>query len=253
MEAISCLSENGKMPDDIHFLFTICEEDGFRGAKAIDDRHIARALNFVVDSGGVPIGYTVSRGASQYDFLCLVQGRMSHTGSPRGLNALLLCAQFMTQISSGQISPQTYVNIANLNCESNPNTIPEQAIFSGQVLSYDENEACRMLDTMSQEAEAFFVENGCKGKFSYECTCHGFQSDTAIIEYAKNAAKNVGLPFSQGSTGAGSDAHVFVQKGASAIKISCGMMNVHSNDESIRFDDMIQCVKYVLALAGYPN
>ncbi len=250
LEAMARMQENGGIPDDVHFLFTTCEEDGFRGAKAIDEQHIADAYNFVVDSGGVPVGYTVSRGASQYDFLCHVQGRMSHTGNPHGLNAALLCARLMGQVKSGRVSDKTFINMADIFCESNPNTIPERAGFKGQILTFDDDEARQLLDAMYEETRAFFDENGCDGGFSFECACRGYQSDRRIIEYAKRAAQKAGLPFSLGSTGAGSDAHVFAQRGASAVKISCGMMNVHSNDECVHLDDMMQCVKYVLALAG---
>jgi len=252
LETMACMKECGGLPDDIHFIFTTCEEDGFRGAKAVDERHIADAFNFVVDSGGLPIGYTVSRGVSQYDFLFEIQGRMSHTGNPKGLNALLLCARLMGQIKSGRVSGKTFVNIADIYCESNPNTIPERAEFKGQILTFDDEEACRLLGAMRDEAQGFFDANGCDGCFSFECTCRGFQSGTRIIEYAREAAQRAGLPFSLGSTGAGSDAHVFEERGAKAVKISCGMMNVHSNDEYIRLDDMMKCVEYVLALAGSP-
>jgi tripeptide aminopeptidase len=253
LEAMACMQENGGIPDDVHFLFTTCEEEGFRGAKAVGEQHIADAYNFVVDSGGVPVGYTVSRGASQYDFLCRVQGRMSHTGNPHGLNAALLCARLMGQVRSGRVSDKTFINMADVFCQSNPNTIPEHAGFKGQILSFDDDEACRLLDAMYEDIRAFFAENGCEGSFFFECACQGYQSDRRIIEYAKQAAQKAGLPFSLGSTGAGSDAHVFAQRGASAVKISCGMMNVHSNDECVHLDDMMQCVKYVLALADIPR
>lgn len=70
------MHENSGIPNGVHFIFTTCEEDGFLGVRYVDKRYFSEAYTFVADSGGLPIGYTVIKGVSQYDFWVSVFGIM---------------------------------------------------------------------------------------------------------------------------------------------------------------------------------
>ena len=250
LAAMACIQDNGGVPDDVRFIFTTCEEEGFLGAQHLDTRHFLGAYNFVVDSGGLPVGRVVSRGASQYDITINVEGRMSHTGHPDGPHALLLSAELLGIIKTGRVSKETFVNISDLQCEGNDNTIPKRAVIKGQILSFNDDEALSLLCEMDKTISGFLVQHGLKGGLVYTCSAPGYVSDTDIIAYAKKAAASAGLPFEEGQTGAGSDAHVMIGRGAKALKISSSMMNVHSDDEYVSLADLDLCVQYVLALAG---
>lgn len=250
LEAIAELKEKDALTDDIHFIFTTCEEDGFNGAKYLDERHFHDALNFVVDSGGVPIGYTVNQGVGQYDFKVTVKGKMSHSGGSGGINSLVLAALLISRMKTGRLSDNTFVNICGITCQGNPNTVPECTEFTGQVLSFDDYEARQLLDQLHKTVNEFSGEHSVPVDFSYVCQCKSFltETNTDIVEYARRAALKAGLEFSLGRTGAGSDAHIFIERGAKALKISNGMMKVHSGEEYIKLEDMAKCVEYVLAL-----
>jgi tripeptide aminopeptidase len=251
LAAIAYMQENGGIPDDVGFIFTTCEEKGFAGAWNLDERHFVDAYNFVVDSGGLPVGRVVSRGASQYDIMIDVEGRMSHTGHPDGPHALLLSAELLGHIKTGRVSKETFVNISDLKCEGNDNTIPKRVTVRGQILSFDDDEALSLLREMDIIVRGFLSQHGLSGGLAYACTAPGYVSDADIVAYAQKAAASAQLPFEEGWTGAGSDAHVLTARGAKALKISSGMMNVHSDEEYVSLADLGFCVRYVLALAGF--
>lgn len=251
LEAITCMHQNNGIPDGVHFIFTTCEEEGFLGARYVDERHFSKAYTFVADSGGLPIGYTVIKGVSQYDFCVSVLGLMSHTGNISSVNAVAIAAQIIGALKLGRFSKDTVVNVSEISCESNPNTDPECVQFNGQVLSFNDKEVNEVLEEIEHTAKRFTQENACRYEFTCTCRCKGFNlnKNTEIVAYAQEAARKACLDFSTGKTGAGSDAHIFIERGGQAIKISTGMMNVHSNEEYISIDDMEKCVQYILMLA----
>lgn len=211
LEAITCMHENSGIPDGVHFIFTTCEEDGFLGVRYVDKRHFSKAYTFVADSGGLPIGYTVIKGVSQYDFWVSVFGVMSHTGNDLNVNAISITAQIFGSLNIGRYSKNTVVNVSEISCESNPNTVPECVKFGGQILSFDDKEAIEVLTAIEQTVKKITHENTCRYEFIGMLTCKGFEFDmnTQIIAYAQNAAHKACLDFSLGKTGAGSDAHIF--------------------------------------------
>ena len=254
LESIVRMREQGDLPQDIHFLFTVSEEEGFLGAKYVDERHFKDAYAFVVDSAGAPIGHVVTKGVGQYRFEMTVTGRMSHTSSRgKGVSAILCAAEMLCKLPASHQPGEVFVNIAHIHSHGNPNTVPEKVFVSGQVLYYDQRAAKRIMDEMENVAMGCAKRRGAVLEFRSELQCEPFtvQDTDGIVRYARTAAREAGLDFHTGQTGAGSDAHMFAQRGGNAIKIATGMKNVHSRDEHISLRDMEECVRYILALAGF--
>ncbi len=252
LEAAARMHERGGISQDCHFLFTTAEEEGFLGAKHIEERHFLNAYTFVVDSGGTPGGYTVTRGVGQYAFSIAVRGEMSHAGSGKRTNAVIAAAELIDALPKEMVCEGVYVNIARMAGEGNPNTIPDEAILSGQILFAERAVAERVIEEMKQVAQSVLLRRGALHTFSTELQCEPFcvPDDAAIIAYARMAAQKAGLAFSTGQTRAGSDAQIFAKRGGKTVKISTGMQHVHSHRECVRLTDMDDCVRYVCALAG---
>lgn len=250
LEMIAVLMDNGGIPKGVHFVFLTDEELEFSGAWNVPERHFISALNYVLDSGKTPIGFIVIKGASHYCFEIKVTGVMSHVGNLTGAHSLLACTRIIGALQIGRKSEQTVLNISNIRCESNPSTVPKVAVAEGQLLSFNEDEAAKLLREIENTAIRVAGENGCSAEFSCVLRAPGFQAaeNSAIVNLAKAAALQESLDFSTGKTGAGSDAHVISHRGGQAIKISTGMMNVHTDQENININDMAKCVRYCLAI-----
>ncbi len=252
LEAMARMRDTGGIPEDVHFVFTTCEEDGFLGAKHLDERHFLGAYTFVVDSGGVPVGYTVNRGASQDSFGIKVYGKMSHASGNNGVNAVVAAGELLAALPKGRVSDGCFVNVQSIYAPQNPNTVPDLTIIKGGVLAQD-GQAGPVLNEMVKTCEGFSARTGIKCEIDVKNDCDGFytKEDAAIVSYARSAAQKAGLEFSLGKTGAGSDAQIFAQRGGQTLKISTGMMKVHSKEEYVMLEDMERCVDYVLKLAGF--
>lgn len=251
LEAMARMQEAGGIADDVHFVFTTCEEDGFLGAKHLDQRHFIDAYTFVADSGGVPIGYTVNRGVSQDSFEIKLLGRMSHASSLKGLNAITAAAELLALLPKGRLSEHSFVNIQDISTLPNPNTVPDFAAIKGGVLAYN-GQGESAINEIIKTCERFSALSGIKYEINVTHDCDEFytKEDSPIVAHAESAAQKANLNFSLGKTGAGSDAQIFAQRGGQTLKISTGMMGVHSKGEYIMLNDMERCVDYVLKLAG---
>ncbi|MDR2766833.1 MAG: M20/M25/M40 family metallo-hydrolase, partial [Treponema sp.] len=252
LELMALLHERGGIPPDIHFLFTTCEESGFRGAWALDPRHFTDAYNFVVDSGGVPLARVVNSGVGQASFSIGITGVMAHASSRGGKNAALFAAECIAAVRPGPAGASSFIHVASLECPGSPNTIPDGALIGGQLLYDDEAEAEALLEETRAAVCALADRAGFTVVFSANRDCAPWTrpENDPLLEYARLAAAKVGLPFHTGRTGSGSDAQVIARRGGRVIKISTGMLAPHSAEERIDFRDMKKALRFLWALAG---
>jgi tripeptide aminopeptidase len=246
LELIASLHEKGGLAPDIHFLFTVCEEAGFLGARALDPRHFSGAYNFVVDSGGVPMARAVSAGAGQITWTITLRGKAAHASSGDGKNAALLAAALLSELDPGPGGRAAFIHAAALECPGSPNTVPDRAEISGQILYSDPVEAEALLGELRETAE----RSGGTCEARRDCAPWSVPEDDPIVVYAREAAAVVGQSLHLGTTGAGSDAQVIAERGGRVIKISTGMRNPHSGEEQIDLEDMKRCFAFLWALAG---
>ena len=247
LELAASLQENGGIPADIHFLFTVSEERGFRGAWALEPRHFENAFNFVIDSGGVPLVRVVRRGIGEITFTVTVRGIMGHASLQSGRNAAVLAAKLIPLLNPGKRGEDSFIHIGSIECPGSPNTIPDKAAFDGQIMFFDTDEGNTLAAEMKDITEKFSMEEDCKIDFEtvYDCKPWFVPDNDEIISYAKDAAAKAGLPFALSETRSGSDAQVIHQRGGKVIKISTGMMKLHSKEEYIDLKDLNRCAEYL--------
>jgi tripeptide aminopeptidase len=211
-----------------------------------------QARNFVVDSGGVPLARGVNRGVGQISYVITVCGAMAHASSHGGKNAALFSGRLIGALGPGPAGTSSFLHVASVECPGSPNTIPDRAVIQGQLLYSDLEEAERILAEMRNTAAALARETGFRTDFSvnYDCPPWTIPEDDPLVVYAREAAARTGLPFHLGQTGAGSDAQVMAHRGGRVLKISTGMLALHSGQENIDLEDMRRCLGFLWTLAG---
>ena len=252
LELAASLHENGGIPPDTHFTFTVSEERGFRGAWALDPRHFKNAFTFVLDSGGVPLVRIVRRGVGEITFTVTVRGTMGHASLQGGKNAAVLSAKLITLLKPGKTGNDSFIHFGSIECPGNPNTIPDCSVFSGQIMFFDEKEGNAISSQMKETVNRFAGEEDCTVDFEtvFDCAPWYVSDDDPIINYAREAAAKASLPFELNETRSGSDAQVIHRRGGKVVKISTGMMKPHSKSEYIDLEDLNRCVNYLWRLAN---
>ena len=82
----------------------------------------------------------------------------------------------------------------------------------------------------------------------YDFTRTDIAEDHPVVALAAQAARNLGREMTCKTTGGGADANVFFQQGIVTGVLGTGMQNMHTINETVRLDDMVEAVELLLEI-----
>ncbi|MBI3909557.1 MAG: M20/M25/M40 family metallo-hydrolase, partial [Armatimonadetes bacterium] len=140
LEGVLILSERKLPHGDLQVVFTVGEEVGLRGAKALAPEVLAGSLGFVLDASG-PVGSIITAAPSHEMVEATFTGRAAHAGfePEAGISALQAAAIAVARMQLGRIDAETTANIGVLQGGTANNIIPETATLRGEARSHDED------------------------------------------------------------------------------------------------------------------
>ena len=74
------------------------------------------------------------------------------------------------------------------------------------------------------------------------------ESEDRVVRRVDAAARSIGMELSYEKAGGGSDANIFNGHGLATAIIATGMTNVHSTNEQVELQDMVDLTRLLLAL-----
>lgn len=252
LEVLAVLREQGIRPS-VEVAFTVCEETGLVGAKALDPEwpHSREAL--VLDSGG-PLHALVYGAPASDKFAATVHGQAAHAGSnpEDGINAILVAAQGIAHMPLGRIDEETTSNIGLIQGGQAVNVVPDRVEMRGEARSHDVAKLDAQIAAMRRALEdAVALYPGARLELdirrSYEA--YRLAKNEPLVGRIARALDAMGEPAPEFRlSGGGSDANVFNARGIIAIPVSTGMQAVHTNQEWIAASDMARCAELVLRI-----
>ncbi|HBI16334.1 MAG TPA: peptidase M20 [Desulfobulbaceae bacterium] len=259
LEAIRCVRENNLPLRPLEIILTTCEEIGLLGAKSLDPKMISARIGYALDSTGFG---TVIIGAPAANRLEItLRGVAAHAGlHPEwGINAIALAAQALNAAPMGRIDEESTVNFGTIRGGTATNIVPDQVTIQGEVRSH----CVATLDSLTRQVEYAFtraVVDWCdpsgqaKGKPELIFTANPDfpamrldQNDPAI-RLIDRAAASIGRRLKYKIAGGGSDANIFNGHGLQTAIIATGMTHVHSTDEQVDLQDMVDLTRMLIAL-----
>jgi tripeptide aminopeptidase len=249
IEAITVLKEDKISHPPLLLVFSVCEEVGLLGAKYCDVSQKDAEYGIVVDTGG-EIG-TIVRQAPYYDSWTIkIRGKSAHAGiePQKGINAIFLAGKLIKELPTGKISCNSSANIAKINGGTADNIVPDFVEISGEIRSCDIKKLNKITDTYKKAVKKFNEKNQNRAEIEIIRKYDGFslEEHSPLIKKLCEAAQKTGKTPKIISSGGGSDANFFNEKGIKTSVISCGMANVHTHDEFIKFSDIVDCTKMIL-------
>ncbi len=249
IESLYSIHESGKPHPTIEVAFTVEEEIGLEGAKAFDKRLIESKRGIVVDADGEP-GVVMYAGPSQVLYNVKIKGKASHAGmSPEeGRSAILFASRCISKIPFGRIDSETTTNIGTINGGKATNIVAENCTVTGEIRSHD---PIKLELILNQTKDIFEKESkdGFSVLFESRYAYKSFKLDTnsKFMNTVKNVMNSLSLPIEYKVCGGGCDANIFNDEleNMECINLACGMTDVHTHSESIRFSD-IQAITDVL-------
>jgi len=251
LEALRIVNEQNIPHGPIQVVFTVAEEGGLNGAKAIDSSLLKSDFGYALDSSGGP-GEIITMAPGQNSITAVIHGKKAHAGvaPEEGINAIVVAAKALAQLQCGRIDFETTSNVGIISGGIATNIVPDLAEVKCEARSRNmeklEVQTLHMKETFEQVAEA----NGARAevKVSEAYGPYVLQESDPVVTLAVQAANSIGLTPEIKATGGGSDANFFNNYGIPTAVLGVGMNKVHTTDEYIKEIDLYNSAELVTAL-----
>lgn len=251
LEAVRVIKDRNLPHPPLELVFTVAEEVGLLGARALDRAALRSGMAFVLDADGTP-GKVVTRAPSQDRIMATVIGRAAHAGiNPEdGVNAIQAAAAAIADLPLGRVDEETTANIGIIRGGQATNIVPEQVYLEGETRSLDEVKKRAMSELICRQMTERAEAAGARVKMEVEQLYTSFRLDDEAppVRLALQAARNLGLEASVRESGGGSDANVLNDHGIPTVNLSTGMQKVHSTKEMILIEDLHNTARQVLEI-----
>ncbi|MFH1736764.1 MAG: M20/M25/M40 family metallo-hydrolase [Actinomycetota bacterium] len=253
LEVIRTIQEKGLKHPPLTAVFTVAEERGLLGARALDIRRIRADVGFILDEGG-PVGKIIVKAPYQDFLACEFTGRAAHAGvePEKGRSAVAAAARAITGMKLGRLDKETTANIGVIDGGTAINVVPEQARIEGEARSLSTKKLARQISGMSDACAKAASAEKVKQKTTVRRLYDGFdlRSNHPAVVTAVAAIRATGKRPRLSSSGGGSDTNVFNARGIPAVNLSVGYERVHSINEYLPLREMEAAARMTLALAA---
>ena len=244
LEALTAAIETGGPNRSIEVVFTRHEEGGLVGAHHLDFSMISAREGIVFDGEGPPNRVCISA-PSQNVVTARITGRAAHAGlePEKGISALLIAAELLVRLPLGRIDEETTANIGRLEGGLKRNIIPEHAFLDGEFRSRS-NEKLADLDRkfrgVFDEVASRYPEARFELDIESTYLAYQIEPDNPAVAVIGRALDGMGLEPILESTGGGSDANIFIEKGITAVPVGIGVRDFHTTWETAVISEVFQ-------------
>ena len=244
LEALTESVASGGGNRAIEVVVTRHEEGGLVGAHHLNFSMVSAKEGIVFDAEGPPNRLTVSA-PSQNVVTAQITGRAAHAGvePEKGISALLMAAEILGRLPLGRIDEETTANIGRLEGGLKRNIIPEHAFLDGEFRSRSNDK----LADMERKFRGVFAEVAsrypdAKIELDIVNTYQAYQVEAGspTVAMIGRALAGIGLEPILESSGGGSDANVFIERGIAAIPVGIGVRNFHTTGETVVISEILQ-------------
>lgn len=251
IEALLVIKERQLKHPTIEIAFSIYEEGGLHGAKAMDMGWFQSKMAYVLDSGGDP-GQIVTSGPAQDKVDAYITGKPAHAGvcPEEGINALMVAAKAIESMKLLRIDAETTANIGRIEGGGATNIVVPSATVYAEARSLDSEKLKAQSEHMKAcfEAAAAFYGAQVDVKITRMYEPFVIAEDAPIVARVKAACEALGLPSFTDSTGGGSDTNVFNGKGIQAVNLGIGERKPHTLEEHLHIVDLENTARLIVLL-----
>lgn len=252
LEALKVIKENNIKHKDIEFIFFVAEEPFAKGSRYFDYSLLKSKEAYVFDLEG-NINDVAIAAPSIISFNIKIKGKSAHAGfnPEEGINSLVILNKALNEIKLGKINENTTVNIGLINGGTGVNIVPDLIELKGEIRSLDNDIAINELKRIEEVFKSNANSLGGNIEFNYEIEFSAYNvglNDNVINRYTNALNKINDKKINFIKTFGGSDNNNLSMHNIKGIVIGNGMRKVHSKDEYILIDDLVDTSKLILKL-----
>jgi tripeptide aminopeptidase len=250
LEAIRVLREKSIPHGDIEVVLTICEEYGLLGAKHFDTGRLRARRGLVLDVDGVCELITRAPAANRMAFT--VHGLPAHAGicPEQGMSAIRIAAEAIAAMKLGRLDTETTANLGLIQGGLATNIVPAMVTVRGETRSLSVEKLEAQTEHMRRCFDDAVRRHSVRvGDRSYQARVEAqvdrqysrldVRDDASIVRLVQGAAVATGRTCPTRSTGGGSDANVFAERGLEVANLACGMREIHTVNEWVDVRDLV--------------
>ena len=228
---------------DVEVLLTAREEMGLAGAKAFDLAALHAKAVFVFDSSGEP-GSVIVSAPTHKMVAAEFRGVAAHAGMfpEDGRSAVLAAARAIVAMEQGRVDEQTTTNVGVVAGGTATNIVPERCVVRAEARSRDDAKAAALVERMLQAITLAAAETGVDVDIDVREEYHGYRhgEDSLPVRLAAAAIAETELTMTMLSGNGGSDGNIFNARGLPSLTLGVGYERVHSPEEQMRLDRLVQ-------------
>ncbi|MCP4298183.1 MAG: M20/M25/M40 family metallo-hydrolase [Proteobacteria bacterium] len=256
METLQSLSENNVEHGNLEVVFTVAEEGGLVGSSNLDCTMIKSRVGLVVDSSG-DFGGIITQAPAQNTIVAIIKGKAAHAGNApeKGVSAIQVAAQAINDMNLLRVDHETTANIGTISGGYATNIVCPEVTMEAEVRSLDSDK----LESHTQHLVSC-IENAAKSygaiadiEIQAKYSAFKIPDNDQWVKFMIAAGKEMGIDSKARVTGGGSDANVFNLKGIKTLNIAFGMTKVHTVDEFIKIEDLVNASEYLLEIIKKMN
>jgi len=252
LETIRHLQEEELKHRPLEVVFTIAEEVGLLGSKALKTDQLKAKLALVLDSTG-PVGTLVYGAPSQNGIRIKFTGKAAHAGvePEKGISAIQIAARAIDRMPLGRIDQETTANVGIVRGGEAVNIVTPEVEIKGECRSHDDEKLGRQTNAMLTAAHRAAADFGGGIEMEVEClyTCFKLTPEDEVMRLVTGAAARIGIEANMVISGGGSDANILNQKGIQTVNLGIGCENAHTTEEYEKVDQLVNLAKLVAEVA----
>ena len=220
----------------VELVFTVAEEQGLRGAAALDSSALESECGFVLDHA-TPIGEVITASPTYKKIVAEFRGIEAHAGirPEAGRSAIEAASAAIATMDLGRIDEETTANVGTIGGGRAPNVVAGRCLVEAEARSVEagraEETAQRMVDACTWAAG----ERGLDVDVMVETFFRGYRikPSSRPLAMARAGLAACGIEPLEVTTGGGSDANALRAGGFDALLLANGTEANHTSDESV--------------------
>ncbi|MFN3690469.1 MAG: M20/M25/M40 family metallo-hydrolase [Fimbriimonadales bacterium] len=251
LEAVRIVVENNLPHGQIQLLFTVCEEIGLKGARALDLSLVDSDFGFVYDTGP-PVGTVITQ-TPYHDRLGVhLIGKPAHAGvePEKGISAIQIAAHAISQMQLGRIDAETTANIGVIHGGQATNIVCPEVFLEAEARSLDRAKLDAQVGHMIRLFEQAAHLHGGEAIIEIERHYEGYTltEQDLPVQVVRRALKRLGLDAPMRPTGGGSDANIFIARGLPCCVVGTAHQKIHTHEEFVLIEDLARSVDLTLTI-----
>ena len=243
-------------PVGIELVLTVAEEQGLRGAKALDISSLCSDRGFVLDHAGA-IGEVIVNSPTQQRVLADFAGVEAHAGirPEEGSNAIAAAAAAISRMELGRLDEETTANVGVIAGGTSGNVVPGHCGIVAEARSLDTARAAEVAGRLTDACAWGASEHGCDVDVRVEELFRGYRvaPSSRSLALAEAGLRRAGFEPERTATGGGSDANALIAAGFDCVLLANGTEANHTPQESVsahNLEAMLEVCEGIVAEAA---